>query len=576
MDYTKSKSAIKRVTPKGPALKKVILNTMKLCADIVGSTIGPGGQPVLIERQEEDMPPTISKDGVTCYRALGFEDATQQVILESSREAASKTAGSAGDGTSTTTVLAEALIRNLMAYCETHPKVSPQRVVRSIEKSLKNTLEPAIKSWAKPLSLSDDTKKDLHSVAKVSANGDSELADAVLECFELVGNDGNVTLQEESGRSGYQVERLEGYPVGIGYEDSCGGYYPVFLNDTGRQICELKKPVFILYFGRLNDIYPCLSIFDKLGGKENNVVLVATGFSDNTLSALASNFAHPTTAKIFPLKAPLTQMKTGQMDFLMDLAALTGATIFDPLNNPIETAEIEQLGRADGFEASRYRSNVFGFRDELLVLERVDQLKTLLNSGSLSALDVSLVNERLGKITGGIAKLKIIGASSGELKEKRDRAEDAICSVRAAINHGCLPGGGWTLLKLQEVLKDEREVAREVLIPSLQEPVNRLFTNAGYHPDEIEGIIQPIKLSDVPLVYDILEGKYVEPFFGGVLDSVPAVLEALRNSISIASQLGTCGGIIAYERDMAVERQNARDTAEWKRNANVNEADEKP
>ncbi len=607
MQYAKVKSVSKEILSRGPALQKLILQTMKTCSDVVGSTLGPGGMSVVIERQEERLPPMITKDGVTVFRNLGFDNSSQQVIMEAARDASVRTAAEAGDGTTTATILAEALVRKTMAFCEKNPKVSPQRVVRTLEKGFKLVVEPWIRDHVLKADLSSaGGRSRLHAVAKVSANGDTQLADAVLKCFDLCGDEGNVTLIEASGPSGYEVEHLEGFPIGAGYEESCGKFYQNFINDPGRQICALNKPLYILYHGRLSDIYTALTLFEKIGEASaqglcsHNIVIVATGFSETVLAHLATNFQDPRTPNIYPLAAPLTPMQTGQYDFLADLAGITGGRIFDPLNAPLENAELSQLGTSDTFEASRFRSTVLGFRDEILILERVEQLKQLLASGSLSMQGTSIVQERLGKITGGIAKLKIIGASAGELREKRDRAEDAICAVRGALKHGTLPAGGWALLKLRahidslEVYSDGRslafsdtelEILREVLGSSLTVPVERLFGNAGYTQEECEEAVSsmlapmdmatPLGMEDI-LVFDLLEGKLVDCLKGGLLDSTPAVLEAIRNSISIASLLGTCGGTVVFKRDLQLERQDARDTNEFLRNANVNEADERP
>jgi len=538
------------------------------------------------------------------FRNLGFDNSAMQVIMEAARDAAVRTAAEAGDGTTTATILAEALVRKTMEYCDKNPKVSPQRVVRTLEKGFKRVVEPWIRNHVLSADLgSPGGRARLHAVAKVSANGDTQLADAVLKCFDLCGDEGNVTLIEASGPSGYEVEHMEGFPIGAGYEESCGKFYQVFINDPGRQICALNKPQYILYHGRLADIYSALTIFEKIGEASaqglcsHNVVVVATGFSETVLAHLATNFQDPRTPNIYPLVAPMSPMQTGQYDFLADLASITGGHIFDPLNNPLENAELGHLGTSETFEASRFRSTVLGFRDEILILERVDQLKKLLNSGSLSIQGTSIVQERLGKITGGIAKLKIVGASAGELREKRDRAEDAICAVRGALKNGALPGGGWALLNLRahldsldllrgdEFTKVEHEVFREVLGSSLTVPVERLFGNAGYTQEEVDDVVGRIVAApsmEVPLgqedllVFDVLEGKLVDALRGGILDSTPAVLEAIRNSVSIASLLGTCGGIVAFLRDHQLDRQDARDTNEFLRNAGINEADERP
>ncbi|NBT57371.1 hypothetical protein EBT16_01160, partial [bacterium] len=212
---------------------------------------------------------------------------------------------------------------------------------------------------------------------------------------------------------------------------------------------------------------------------------------------------------------------------------------------------------------------------------RVDELHIQKNNAA-SELEKTFIQERIGKLTGGIARLKVIGASNGELKEKRDRAEDAVCAVRGAIKHGCLPGGGWTLLKLMNVLKNDKDVVLDqVLIPALFEPVLRLLSNVGVNDDEAVKILEPVISSlssgnpDAATVYDALEGKHVNAVQSGILDATPAVLEAVRNSISIASLLGTLGGTVVFKRDLDLERTEARDSAEFLRNANWNPANER-
>lgn len=536
--------------------------------------------PVVIERQEETLPPLITKDGVTVFRNLAFDNSAQQVLMESARDASVRTAAEAGDGTTTATILAEALVRNTLAYCEKNPRVSPQKVVRALETAFRERLRPAIMEATVKVGLGDKVGiTNLTNVARISANGDTQMAEAVIKCFLLTGDKGNVTILEASGQSGYEVERIKGYPITIGYEDSCGKFYQSFINDPARQMCTLSSPTYVLFHGRLNDIYSALPVFQKIdeaaqaGELSPNVVLVATGFSEVVLAHLATNFTHTGTINVFPLQAPLTAMKTGQHDFLMDLAALSGAKVFDPINAPLDNAELSDLGVTSSFESGRFRSTVIGYRNEDLVLERADELTKLLNSG-LSDYDKILVQERIGKVTGGIARLKIIGASSGELREKRDRAEDAICAVRGAIEHGALPGGGWMLARLAQTLaKDGDAMLREVLAESLYEPVYRLLLNAGYEAAEVDSVSE--KLGQTQDVFDVSEGVWVEPFAGGILDSVPAVMQAIQNSISIAALLGTCGGIVVFKRDVAVDRQEARDTAEFLRNANVNPADER-
>ncbi len=591
MQYQKAKSVAKQVQTRGPGLDRTILETMRTISQIVGATLGPGGRPVLLERQEYNIGPMVTKDGVTVYRSLGFDDAAAQSIMEASRDASVRTASEAGDGTTTATILSEAIVRLAKAYCEKNPRVSPQRVVRRLERAFREVIEPTVKALSVKADLSTPEGRTLlKNVAKVSANGDTELSTAVMECFDLVGDDGNVTISELNGASRYEVERIEGYPIPMGYEESAGKFYPKFVNDPGNQRALLERPVFVVYHGRIQDPQSLFGLLSKLGYEFEsqkigpNVVLVATGFSESVMGYLAMMFAADNALNVFPLLAPQSPFPNGQLDFLLDLCAITGSTLLDPMNHPFEQAEMDHFGKATLFESYRFRSNAVGKANDDLLLLRVDELQTNLARAE-SQLDTIYLQERIGKLTGGIARLKVIGASNGELKEKRDRAEDAVCAVRGAIKHGCLPGGCWTLLKLMNVLKDQKDpVVTDVLIPALFEPFRRLLENVGLteaNDDEYREILQPIimgldmKAGEGLAVYDALEGVHVDPFEGGILDSTPAVLEAIRNSLSIAALLGTLGGTVVFKRDAAVERQEARDMANFNRDSNRNEADER-
>jgi chaperonin GroEL len=277
---------------------------------------------------------------------------------------------------------------------------------------------------------------------------------------------------------------------------------------------------------------------------------------------------------VFPLVAPKTPQINGQLYFLEDVCAVTGANLLDPLNRPLDKASLSDLGPGIvDFESYRFKSTILGMTNEDLIVELSDVIEQLLKNPE-SELDKMLLQERLAKVTGGIARLRVIGASSGELKEKRDRAEDAVCAVRGAIKYGCLPGGGWTLLKIMHSLQEfeEDSIVTEILGPALYEPVDRLLSNSGLNDQEksqvIKPIVEAIETGRSPLVFDALEMKHVDAMEMGILDSTPAVMEALRNSLSIASLLGTLGGAIVFGRDSEFERSEAVSTANYIRDTN--------
>jgi chaperonin GroEL len=580
VSYHKVKSVPKVVSVESTGLSKKVLETMRVISEVVGATLGPGGRPVLIERQEYGVPNIVTKDGVTVFRSLGFEDSTTHSIMEAARDASVRTANEAGDGTTTATVLSYSIMENMSKYCASNPKVSPQRVTRDISRVFSQHIEPMLAETSKKVSFDDEKGRDLLlKVAALSANGDYELAKRVIECFDLVGDAGNVTIVEENGHSAYEVERISGYPINTGYEDGCGRYYPQFINDKDTNQVKMEKPVFVLNFGKINDIQSLLPLLNKINDAweqrtiSHNIVLVSTGFSDTVIGHLAINFPVAETLNVLPVVVPMSPSPTGQLDFLEDLAAITGGKVFSNLGTSLETAKVSELGylESGSLEVGRYRANVIGHKDDILIMERVALLeKRLKNVGS--QLDAIILQERIGKVSGGIAKLKVIGPSTGEVKERRDRAEDAICAVRGALKSGYLPGGGWALLRAWHVASGMDSHVKEVLCPSLLAPVQRLLSNAGLNESESSHVIKTLLTnaegkSESPLIYDALAQEFGRPEESGILDSAPAVIEALRNSISIATLLGTLGGTVVYPRDKEFERREAKEAHDYLRNA---------
>jgi chaperonin GroEL len=312
-----------------------------------------------------------------------------------------------------------------------------------------------------------------------------------------------------------------------------------------------------------------------------NVVIVAHKFSDQVLTNLAFNFSNPTTINVLPLATPIHQMVNYQLHFLMDLSAFTGAKIFD-MNNPMSEATPDDLGQNMGkIEVYRFRTTIIGDPDEVNIEARAEEINQYKEQAE-SKIEKIILEERLGKLTNGIARLKIYGSSNGELKEKSDRAEDAVCAVRAAINHGCLPGGGRVLVNLALELQENNTndaVIQQVLVPSLYAPFYRLLLNAGYNGDEIEEILGKM-IDNRKHVYDVENAKFGDPKKLGIFDATLAVEQSLSNAVSIASVMGTLGGIVAFPRDHQLERQEFKDTMEFQRNIDnagsmINEANER-
>jgi chaperonin GroEL len=441
-----------------------------------------------------------------------------------------------------------------------------------------------------------DNQDILKKVAQVSANGDEEMADAVIEAFDQVGfgESSHVTIQELSGPGGFDVSVIEGLPIAIGYEESIGKFGTAFINDKGNQRCKLDKPLFLLFDGIVNDLVSFLPLIEQLGQRFvvhgdsdfSNLVIVSHGFSENVLTDLAMNFQDSTSLNVLPLATPMTNIKNSRLEFLHDLAAFTGAKVFD-MSKQVSKATLEDLGsNMDMFEVYRFRSTVVGNPEEMNITERADELSQQLEN-AVSIAEKLELEERLGKLTSGIAKLKIYGASNGELKERHDRCEDAVCAVRSAIKHGALPGGCRVLTNLAIYLdknygEEHRDytLVQTVLIPSLMEPLRKLLDNSGYIGDEIQKTITDYFLNPT-MVYDIENQAFGTAEELGIFDASQAVIQSLENSISIASVMGNLGGIVCSPRDNQLELQAWKEDQDFKRattspNEYVNEANTRP
>jgi chaperonin GroEL len=576
MAYRKAKTAPKVYLSNTDKIQQLVLETMEDISNLVGSSLGPGGKVTLLESDHQDIQDRITKDGISIFMSMAHQNSFKHSIIEVARSCSLRTCNEAGDGTTTTAVLANELIKNIFKFCNNNPKESPQKTVRRIKKVMEESLLPYIKERSIPVT--EESKSLLLNVATISANGEKALAEAVLKCFEEVGygESSHVTIREAAGPSGYNVERIDGYPIPIGLEESSGKYFSSFINDQGNQRCYLEKPKFILFDGKMDDlngIAPLLNAIEvrvqqdqRLLEDFKNIVLVANGFSETVLSTLAFSFEQANTLKIVPIRAPMAQFMNSQTHWLSDLAAFTGARVFG-LKNQINEATLDDLGSGmDYFESTRFRSTISGSPDPVNIEFRAEELKKQLKRAESKA-ESGWLDERIAKITSGIAKLTVIGSSPADIKERADRCEDAVCSIRSSIVHGVLPGGGRIIFDLAMNISmnlEEGDPAREVLMPSLISVVNRLLENAGYSDEQAKDVLSNL-YENPEQCYDIENQVFGNPEELGLYDASKAVSEAIRNSVEIAGVLGTLGGIICHPRDAEFERKEANLDEEWRK-----------
>lgn len=566
----KPKSAAKIMIPPSKDLDEVVLKTLERISEMAGATLGPGGKQVLIDRPEVGMKPIMTKDGVTVVKNLGFDSGVQQLILEAAREAAIRTMTEAGDGTTTATILSASIAKQTATAVQANPKLSPQRIVREMQ-----SLSPIIEGFVKKfkVNMKKNRQEDvLLSVAKLSANGDIELAKKILEAMDLVGDEGNLTILERSADSGIQVERIKGYSLDSGYEMSCRGFSNGFINDRAGTHVVLEKPVIVLFDGVINSIEQVLDFLSRMAHYFNvtkqsrrGLVLVAHGFSDTVLGDLHVNWNDgKSTIAVFPLVTPDKAIMNWRSQLLHDLAAYAGASVFNPIDKPLADADTEKLtkeSRVTSFECGRFSTNVMADEDQSAIDLRVEELKEALKAPE-SQYEENDLQVRIGKLTSGIARMTISGPTPSETRERKDRAEDAWMAVRGATEHGAVPGGGFVLVKLSGqlmLLADNPELpstqtgklALNILANALLEPVRVLYGNYGHSDEDTEAHLISM-LNNTKETFDIAEERWVPK--DTLLDSAPAVIQAIKNSISIASLFGTIGGIIAFRRDRETDK----------------------
>ena len=380
----KPKSAGKIMIPPSQKLEDAVLRTLAHAAKMVGATLGPGGKQVLIERPDIGMKPIITKDGVTVMKNLGYHDATSQLILEAARDAALRTASEAGDGTTTATILSSSIADATAEVVRKNKKFSPQKIVREMEKLIPFISDIIV---ANKLEINDENYIDvLTKVATLSANGDYDLAKTIMDAFEMVGEEGNLTIVELQGPSRYEIERLNGYTIDQGYEESCRNFANGFINDKSGTLVVMNNPVFVLYDGVLNDLMCAYETFNRLnsyfeasGKADRNVVLIAHGFSDTVIGELHVNWNfEKNQIKVLPLLTPQTAIMNWRTHFLYDLQAYTGSPVFNPIDRPLTDLDPESLtktNRTKYFEAGRFRTTVVATEDPEAIEMRVEELK---------------------------------------------------------------------------------------------------------------------------------------------------------------------------------------------------------
>jgi chaperonin GroEL len=502
-----------------------------ILADAVKVTLGPKGRNVVIEKKFGA--PGITKDGVSVAKEIELEDAIENLGAQMVKEVASKTADVAGDGTTTATVLAQSIIseglKNVTAGA------NPMDLKRGIDKAVIAIVENLKKQSEK---VGNDNKK-IEQVATISANNDYTIGKLIAEAMAKVGNEGVITVEEAKGTD-TTVEVVEGMQFDRGYLSA------YFVTNTEKMQVELQNPYILIYEKKVSTLKDILPILESVVQSGRPLLIIAEDVDGEALSTLVVNKLRGS-LKIAAVKAPGFGDRRKEM--LQDLAALTGGTVIsEDQGYKLENASIEYLGQAESITIDKDNTTIVGGKGEKQNIEgRVNQIKSQIES-TTSDYDREKLQERLAKLSGGVAVLYVGASTEVEMKEKKDRVDDALHATRAAVEEGIVPGGGVAYIRAIEVLDgmkgDNHDETTGIAIVrrSLEEPLRQIVANAG-----IEGsiVIQRVKEGKGDFGFNARTETYENMLAAGVIDPTKVSRVALENAASIASMLLTTECVIA-------------------------------
>ncbi|RLS69438.1 MAG: chaperonin GroEL [Planctomycetota bacterium] len=507
-----------------------LLKGVEKLAGAVAVTMGPTGRNVIIDKSFGG--PTVTKDGVTVSKEVDLEDAFENMGAKLVNEVASKTSDLAGDGTTTATVLARAIFREGTRMVAAGS--NPMAVRRGIEKAVA-AATVRLHEMAKKV----ERPEEIAQVGAISANNDRSIGDLLAEALQKVGKDGVITV-EEGKTTETTVRFVDGMQFDKGYVS------PYFINRTAEMDCELSDALILIHEKKISNLRELLPLLEKVAQSGKPLLIVAEDVDGDALTALVVNKLRGV-LNVCAAKAPGFGDRRKAM--LGDIAVLTGGTLIsEDLGLTLESLDLSHLGKAKTITVDKNETTIVqGAGKTADVTARVQQIRNQIDATD-SEYDREKLQERLAKLTGGVAIVSVGAGTEAEMKQKKARVEDALHATRAAVEEGIVPGGGVALLRCREAVEKVRSQAKgdekigvDIVLHSLQAPIRQIAENGG-----IDGSVVADEVADKPLHvgYDANKGEYVDMLKAGIIDPVKVVRVALTNAASIAGLLLTTEALV--------------------------------
>ncbi|MDQ7822352.1 MAG: chaperonin GroEL [Candidatus Eremiobacteraeota bacterium] len=515
--------------------RKALEKGANALAEAVKVTLGPRGRNVVLDKKFGS--PTITNDGVTIAKEIELDDPFQNMGAQLLREVASKTNDIAGDGTTTATVLAQAMIKEGMKNVT--GGANPLFIKKGIEKAVEKCVQE-IKKLAKPV----EKKSVIAEVAAIAANNDSEIGNIIADAMEKVGKDGVITV-EESKTITTTLEHVEGMQFDKGYIS------PYFVTDSEKMIAELKDPLILITEKKISAIADLLPILEKVVQLQKPLVIIAEDLEGEALATLVVNRLRGTFQAV-AVKAPGFGDRRKEM--LKDIAVLTGGQVIaDELGLKLDKVTPDLLGKANLVKVTKEDTTIVeGRGSEKEIKARIEQIRKQIEETD-SDFDREKLQERLAKLVGGVAVIKVGAATETELKEKKHRMEDALSATRAAVEEGIVAGGGVTFINILHhldhmKLEGDELIGANIVKKALEEPLRQIAFNAG---KEGSVVVEKVKGLEKNHGYDALRDEYTDMFKAGVVDPVKVTRSALQNAASIVAMMLTTETLVCEkpERD---------------------------
>src|SRR5918992_240412 len=512
-----------------------MVHGVNVLADAVKVTLGPKGRNVVLERSFGA--PTVTKDGVSVAKEIELKDKFENMGAQMVKEVASKTSDVAGDGTTTATVLAQAIVTEGMKYVAAG--MNPMDLKRGIDKAVIATTEE-LKKLSKPCKSS----KEIAQVGSISANGDPDIGKIIADAMDKVGKEGVITVEDGSGLAN-ELEVVEGMQFDRGYLS------PYFINNAEKQMAVLENPYILLHDKKISNIRDLLPVLEQVAKAGKPLLIVAEEVEGEALATLVVNNIRGI-LKTCAVKAPGFGDRRKTM--LEDIAILTGGTVIaEEVGLSLEKASLNDLGQAKRVEVGKEETTLIdGAGDAKAIEGRVKNVRKQIDEAT-SDYDREKLQERVAKLAGGVAVVKVGADTEGEMKEKKARVEDALHATRAAVEEGIVPGGGVALVRAQKALtnvptdESDEQIGVEIVRRAIEEPMRMIVQNAGGEGSIIVEKVRVAKESNFG--YNALTDAYEDLVDAGVIDPTKVARTALQNAASIAGLLLTTEAIVVEKKE---------------------------